>query len=98
MCSDVFNASVKFELYLLNFLVAAVQGCNPHAEHARYCLARFEEALDVDETALENVVQERRMLGVEFIWNVLSEQINPYRCSVMVAGRRPWQPAQDIAS
>jgi hypothetical protein len=99
MCSDVFNASLNFEMYLLNFLRgAAVQDHSPYAEYARYCLARFEEALDIDESALENLIFERSFPSEKFIYSVWSGSSNPYRCSTMVAGRRPWQPAQETAS
>jgi myosin heavy subunit len=93
LCVDLFPPSVKFELYLLNFLGSA---CNDKAygEYARYSLARLEEALDLDEAALENLVLERGLPSVEFIWHVLSGQSNPYRCSQIVAHRRPWQDSR----
>ena len=37
---------------------------------------------------------ERGLPSVEFIWHVLSGQSNPYRCSQIVAHRRPWQDSR----
>lgn len=90
LCVDLFPPSVKFELYLLNFLGSASND-KAYGEYARYSLARLEEALDLDEAALENLVLERGLPSVEFIWHVLSGQSNPYRCASLVAHRRPWQ-------
>ena len=44
LCVDLFVPSVKFELYLLNFLGSASND-TAHGEYARYCIARLEEAL-----------------------------------------------------
>jgi hypothetical protein len=93
LCVDLFPPSVKFELYLLNFLGSA-SADKAYGEYARYSLARLEEALDLDEAALENLVLERGLPSVEFIWHVLSGQSNPYRCSQIVAHRRPWQDSR----
>ena len=43
---DLFPPSVKFELYLLNFLGSASND-KAYGEYARYSLARLEEALDL---------------------------------------------------
>lgn len=67
LCVDLFPPSVKFELYLLNFLGTAAND-KTFGEYARYSLARLEEALDLDEAALENLVLERGLPSVEFIW------------------------------
>jgi len=93
LCVDLFPPSVKFELYLLNFLGSASND-KAYGEYARYSLARLEEALDLvrlrragrcfathtnafaracqtqDEAALENLVLERGLPSVEFIWCV----------------------------
>ena len=44
LCVDLFPPSVKFELYLLNFLGSASND-KAYGEYARYCIARLEEAL-----------------------------------------------------
>ena len=93
LCIDLFPPSVKFELYLLNFLGTAAND-KQYGEYARYCLARLEEALDLDEAALESLVLERGLPSVEFIWHVLSQQSNPFRVSQIVPHRRPWQDAR----
>lgn len=90
LCVDLFPPSVKFELFLLNFLGSA-SADKTYGEYARYSIARLEEALDLDEAALENLVLERGLPSVEFIWHVLSGQSNPYRLSAIVPHRRPWQ-------
>lgn len=46
LCVDLFPPSVKFELYLLNFLGTAAND-KTFGEYARYSLARLEEALDL---------------------------------------------------
>ena len=46
LCVDLFPPSVKFELYLLNFLGSASND-KAYGEYARYCIARLEEALDL---------------------------------------------------
>jgi len=86
LCVDLFPPSVKFELYLLNFLGSASQD-KAYGEYARYSIARLEEALDLDEAALENLVLERGLPSVEFIWHVLSGQSNPYRYAAIVPHR-----------
>ena len=93
LCVDMFPASCRFELYLLNFLQSA-SADRAYGEYARYCLSRMEEALDMEEDALESLVLERGLPSVEFIWHVLSGQSNPFRCSQMVAHRRPWQDSR----
>ena len=90
MCVDLFPPSIQFELYLVNFMVAAANSAD-HGESARYCLSRFKEALDLDEAALENLVLERGLPSVEYIWKVLSEQLKPHSESRSVPHRRPWQ-------
>ena len=64
LCVDLFPPSVKFELYLLNFLGTA-SADKVYGEYARYSIARLEEALDLDEAALENLVLERGLPSVE---------------------------------
>ena len=46
MCVDLFPPSIKFTLYLLNFLDSASND-KAYGEYARYCLARLQEALDL---------------------------------------------------
>lgn len=93
MCIDLFLCSLKFELYLLNFLDRASSD-KDYGEYARYCIARVKEALDIDEWGLENNILERGMPSVEFMWHVLSGQSNPYRVSQIVPHRRPWQDSR----
>ena len=90
LCVDMFPPTTKFGLYLLHFL-SSHSADKTYGEYARYCIARQEETLDLDEAALERYILDRGLPYVDFIWSVLSGSSNPFRLSQRVPHRRPWQ-------